>query len=62
MALVKSYVSERGNTINIFDDFIVKTQEEVDEILKALGRIAGEAMMQQEKKKQYESRLIEKGA
>lgn len=62
MALVKSYVSERGNTINIFDDFIVKTQEEVDEILRAVGRIAGEAIMQQEKKKQYEARLIEKGA
>ncbi len=58
MALVESYISERGNIINIYDDYVVKTKEEVDQILETIGRIAGEALTLQEMKK-YNASLVE---
>lgn len=44
MALVESYISERGNIINIYDDYVVKTKEEVDEIWCRVERIASDAL------------------
>ncbi len=62
MALVKSYISERGNTINIYDDYCVKTQKEIDEILDRVGRIAGEAQIAKEKRRRLVVEAEEKRA
>lgn len=62
MALIETYVSPRGNTINIYDDYIAKTPEERDKIWARVERIASEALIQQEMKRQYEARQNEKRA
>lgn len=44
--LVEEY--KDGNcTIKIYDDYVVKTQEEVDAILKELGQIVARSQMRQ---------------
>lgn len=42
--IVKRYYDENGREIGwVADNFVVKTQEEVDEILKEIGKIWGES-------------------
>ncbi len=53
MALVKTMI-EGGNTVNIFDDYCVKTQEEIDQILENVGRIFHQALVQKARKEQLE--------
>lgn len=50
--IVERFYDEKGREIGwIADDFVVKTQKEVDDILKELGRIWGESCARKAREK-----------